>query len=181
MAIKVDMNLKLAPLVFIIFGVLMRLLPHPPNMAPITAIALFSGVYLNKRYAVILPIVALLISDYFIGFYGWTMLFVYGGFVLAGVIGMWLKRHKRPVYILGASLVSSWLFFIISNMGVWLTTSMYSKNLSGLIQCYVMAIPFLRNTILGDLLFTTTLFGLYELSKRLAKTWLPEKYFGWVY
>jgi hypothetical protein len=175
------MNLKLAPVLMIAFAVIMRLVPHPPNMAPITAMALFSGAYLPNKYAFTLPIIAMLISDYFIGFYGSTMIFVYGSFLLVGLLGTWLKNHKQAHYILGASLISSILFFLITNFGVWLTTSLYARNLPGLLNCYTMAIPFFRNTIIGDLVFTTIIFVLYNLSKQLAKKLLPANYFIWAY
>lgn len=175
------MNLKLAPILIIIFAVVMRLLPHPPNMAPITAMALFGGAYLPKKYALTLPIIALLISDYFIGFYGLTMFFVYASFLLVGGIGIWLKKHPHPSYILSATLFSSFLFFLITNFGVWLTTSMYTKDFPGLVNCYTMAIPFYRNTIIGDLIFTTLIFVVYNISKQVAQRMIPANYFIKIY
>ena len=81
------MNKKLLiPLLLIALGFIARLLPHPANFAPIGAIALFSGLYLPKRWAIILPLAIMLISDIFVGFYAWQiMLAVYLSFVLAGL------------------------------------------------------------------------------------------------
>jgi hypothetical protein len=153
----------------IFIAVLLRLLPHPPNVAPIGAMALFGGVYLNKKYALFLPLVTMLVSDVFLGFHS-TMGFVYGSFVLSGLIGMWLRGHKKAPVILGATLFSSLLFFVITNFGVWLMGNlpagrqgMYPMNLHGLLECYVMAIPFFRNTILGDLFYVGLFFGGYEV------------------
>src|SRR3989344_1066046 len=81
------------PLTIILFGVVMRLVPHMPNVAPITAIALFGGIYLDKKYALILPLIIMLISDFFLGFHD-TLLFVYISFFLSGVLGLWARRQK---------------------------------------------------------------------------------------
>ena len=164
-----------AALVLIAVAAFSRMLPHPSNFTPIAAIALFGGVYLDKRFAFIVPILAMLASDYVIGFYG-GMYWVYGSFVLIGLIGIWLKNHKTPLLVLGGTLVSSILFFVITNFGVWMTPgSIYAHNWSGLIECYIAAIPFFRNTLGGDLLFVAVMFGLYEsalmaLRKLASKT-----------
>lgn len=160
-------NNLINPFLIIAIAALLRLLPHPPNVAPIAAMALFGGVYLNKKYALILPLLALFISDLFIGFYGAPMMsFVYGSFLLTGYIGLFLKSHKKPSMIIAAALFSSLFFYLITNFGVWLATPLYPKTLSGLLNCYTMAIPFFRNTILGDLLYTGVFFGTYEIVLR---------------
>lgn len=168
----VNYKLKIISLInpFLIISVaaILRLLPHPPNIAPIAAMALFGGVYLNKKYALIIPILALFISDLFIGFYGAPMMsFVYGSFLLTGCIGIFLKSHKNPSMIISAALFSSLLFYMVTNFGVWLTTPLYPKTLSGLLNCYTMAIPFFRNTIIGDLLYTGVFFASYEMALKL--------------
>ncbi len=146
----------------VLAAALSRLLPHPPNFTPIAAIALSSAVYLDKRYAFIIPLTAMLISDAIIGFHD-GMVWVYGSFVLIGLIGLWLRSHKSPLPILGAALVSSVLFFIITNFGVWLMGTMYPKTAEGLLACYIAAIPFFQNTLVGDVAYTAALFGLFEL------------------
>src|SRR5438309_525724 len=83
----------MSPLLIICFGVVLRLLPHPPNFTPIAAIALFGGVYLNKKYALVIPVIAMFISDIFIGFHA-SMPFVYTSFLISGLIGLWLRTHK---------------------------------------------------------------------------------------
>lgn len=167
-------NLKLLPVLLIFLGVALRLVPHPANFAPITALALFGGVYLPKKYAFVLPWLVLLLSDIFLGFYGATMWFVYGSFFLSGLIGLYVKNHKYISSITGGTVLASVLFFIITNFGVWLSTNMYSKDFNGLIDCYVAAIPFFRNTLMGDLFFTGLFIGGYEVIARFSKNYLPK-------
>jgi hypothetical protein len=151
----------------ILAAALSRLLPHPVNFTPLAAIALAGGVYLDKRFALIVPLAALLISDLCIGFHN-TILFVYGSFILTGLMGVWLKTHKKPLPVIGTALLSSTLFFVITNFGVWLTGGgwSYPKTWQGLLACYALAIPFFQNTLAGDLVYTAVLFGVFELSLR---------------
>jgi hypothetical protein len=158
-----DMKKLISPLLIIVLAVALRLLPHPPNVVPITALALFGGVYLNKKYALIIPLLVMFISDLFLGFHN-TIPYVYGSFLLSGLIGLWLRQHKKTSIIIIAALLSSLLFFIITNFGVWLVSGMYSHSITGLINCYVLALPFYRNTILGDLIYVGVFFGAYELA-----------------
>ena len=146
----------------------MRFLPHLPNMAPIAAMALFGGVYFNKKYALLVPILVMFLSDIFLGFHN-TIPFVYGSFLLTGIIGIILKKHNNFKWIAGGTLLSSILFFIITNFGVWMVSGMYVKNFLGLQQCFVMALPFFRNTIVGDLVYSGMFFGGYEVMLRLNK------------
>lgn len=162
------MKRLLNPSVIILFAVILRLVPHVPNFAPISAMALFGGVYLNKKYALIVPLIAMFLSDIFLGFHN-TMVFVYGSFVLTGLIGLWLRKRKNFTNIIAAAFLSSLLFFLITNFGVWLESRFYSPNIPGLVESYVMGIPFFRNTILGDLFYTGLFFGSYELALKLFK------------
>lgn len=158
------------PLLVVAIAAFTRLLPHPPNFSPIAAMALFGGAYLSKKYALIIPIIALFISDIFLGFHS-TIPFVYGSFLITGLIGLWLKNHRDFKSIAVGTLLSSVLFFLITNFGVWLVGSLYQKNITGLIQSYIMAIPFFRYTIIGDLFYTGIFFGSYQaiLSKKFNK------------
>ena len=162
-------NIVLAALL-ILAAALSRLLPHPVNFAPIAAMALAGGVYLDKRFAIIVPLLALVVSDVIIGLYP-ILLFVYGSFFLIGLIGLWLKSHKKPLPILGAALSSSILFFIITNFGAWIVgPETYPRTTAGLIECYVAAIPFFQNTVMGDLVYTAVLFGMFELVMRVRES-----------
>jgi hypothetical protein len=162
----------------VILAAFSRLIPHPPNVAPIGAMALFGAAYFTQRYlAFLIPIISMWFSDlvlnnivygqyfdHFVwvydGFY-WT----YGAFILIGIIGfVTLKRIKTQNLIL-ASLSASIVFFLLSNFGVWASTSMYPKDFSGLMACYTAGLPFFKNTIMGDLVYTGVLFGVYEYAQ----------------
>ncbi len=156
------------PVAIILFALLLRLIPHPPNFAPIAAMALFGGAYLNKKYALIVPLVALFVSDIVIGFHS-TMPFVYGSFILIGLIGIWLQKRKSLQFVFGSTIFSSILFFVITNFGVWSVGDLYPRTLDGLIRSYYLALPFFRNTVIGDLIFVGLFFGSFELALRLLQ------------
>ncbi len=158
----------------IFIAVLLRLLPHPPNVAPIAAMALFGGAYFNKKYALLIPVIALFISDLFLGFHE-SMLMVYGSFLLTGCIGLWLAKHKKVGFILGASLVSSCVFYLLTNFNYWYATPLYPKTFAGMMQSYIAALPFLRNSIVGDLLYTGIFFGSMELVKTIRFSMFARK------
>lgn len=163
------------PATFILVGALARIIPHPANFAPIAAMALFGGVYMGKKQAFILPILAMILSDLLIGFDSLPMRgIIYGTFLATVLLGIWLKNHKNTKNIILASLFSSILFFVVTNFAVWVFGGMYSKNLLGLSESYVMAIPFFRNTILGDLFYSGVFFGGYEFVKNLIKNHRPS-------
>jgi hypothetical protein len=151
----------------ILVAAALRLVPHPPNFTPIGAIALFSGAYLGRRgLAFAAPIGALLLSDAILGFYS-GMAFQYFSVALVVLLG-WLALSRVTVLRLGiAAVASSVLFFAISNFGVWLVSGMYPNDASGLVACYVAAIPFFQNTVAGDLFYTTLLFGGFKLAEIL--------------
>lgn len=156
------------PSIFIALAVVLRLVPHVPNMAPIGAMALFGGTYLNKRYALIVPLLAMFFSDIFLGFHA-SMPMVYGSFLITGFLGLWLKHHKTVSTVFGVSLLSSTIFFLLTNFNFWYVNALYPHTIPGMIDAYVAAIPFFRNTILGDLFYTAVLFGAYEFALSLAK------------
>jgi uncharacterized membrane protein len=164
----------LIAVVLILFAAFSRLIPHPMNFAPIAAIALFSGVYLDRKYAFIIPLIALVLSDIFLGFYAYIY-WVYGSFLLVALIGLWLRSRteksnggKKAAYIFGTTLAASIVFFLVTNFGVWTSGMYYEMNFNGLVQCYTMAIPFFRNSLGGDLFYVTAMFGIYELAARFV-------------
>jgi len=160
---------------FFIFGAaIFRILPHPLNFTPIIGIALFGGAYLSRKIAAIIPISAMLISDFFIGFYSpILMAFVYIPFIVIVILGFWIKNHKKWYNVIGASFISSILFFLISNFGFWLFGGFYPGTTAGLISCYIAAIPFFKNTLLSALFYTGVLFGTYEFLETQIKRLLP--------
>lgn len=142
-----------------------RLIPHPPNFAPIAAMALFGGAYFNKKsFAFAIPLVAMFLTDAIIGFHS-GMWLVYLSFALIVVIGMLMLKKVNVQNVVLASLTASISFFIITNFGVWAFGTMYPKNIAGLIECYVAAIPFIQNTLIGDLFFSGIMFGVFEFAK----------------
>jgi|TARA_B100000929_G_scaffold285064_1_gene268179 hypothetical protein len=161
---KIDKNIIVLGL--IIFAVALRLVPHPPNFSPIGAIGLFSGCYFCLKKSWLIPIFALLISDFVLGFYNpISMMTVYMSFVISVIIGRtFLKNKQTPYRLGGAALVSATQFFILTNIGVWLSSILYQVNLTGLIECFVMAIPFYGNSLISELFYTFVLFGGYYIS-----------------
>ncbi|MDP1676926.1 MAG: hypothetical protein Q8L88_08670 [Bacteroidota bacterium] len=148
--------------VLIALAALSRLIPHPMNFAPITAIALFGGVYFNGKFSPILPLAALLISDLFLGFYE-GIIWVYGSFLLIVAVGLLIRKYKSISVVFGATMIGSLLFFVITNFGVWQSGMFYTKDFTGLVECYTAAIPFYRNSVMGDLFYVTVMFSVYEL------------------
>lgn len=147
----------------IILGAASRLLPHPPNVTPLAAMALLGGAYLPSRQALIFPVAAMAVSDLFLGFHS-TIPFVYGWFLLAAGIGLRLKERRTWKTVGAACVGSSVLFFLITNFGTWLAEGLYPRTLPGLAACYAAGLPFYRNTLLGDVFFTGLLFGLERLA-----------------
>ena len=145
---------------FVLIAALTRLVPHPPNFAPITAMSLFAGAYFTrKQLAFILPLLAMLISDLFLGFYT-ISIFVYLSFALITWMGQQKNRVTPKLVLLG-----SVLFFLISNLGVWLLY--YPKTIDGLLTCFTLAIPFFATSLMGDVFYSIVLvFGFSAVSKR---------------
>jgi len=149
----------------IFIAAFVRLIPHPPNFAPVAAMALFGGAYFTKRWvAFLIPLAAMLITDLILGFHS-AMWAVYLCFVLIVGIGMLMIKQKKVSNIFLASVSASVLFFVITNFAVWAAGLYYPKDLSGLAASYTAAIPFFHYTLLGDLFFVTLMFGSYELVK----------------
>lgn len=147
----------------ILFAAFARLIPHPPNFTPVAAMALFGGAYFNKKWmAFFIPLTAMFLSDLVIGFHS-GMWAVYLSLILIAGIGMLFIRQRKIGNIILASVISSVLFFIITNFAVWTAGIYYPKTLSGLAVCYIAAIPFFHYTLLGDLFFVGVMFGLYHL------------------
>ena len=149
---------NILPLSLIVLSaVLSRTLPHPPNFAPITGIALFSGSYLSGFRAFLLTLGIMFLSDLYIGFHS-TIIYVYGSFFLIVCLGKFLQKKNSFISLAATSFSSSLIFFVITNFGVWLSGGLYAKDLEGLQQSYIMALPFLKNTLAGDFFYTFLLF-----------------------
>ena len=167
-----EKNLKLQVITIsaIIFALaLFRLLPHWPNVSPVAAMALFGGAYFaDKRLALIVPFVALFLSDLVLGLHN-SMIFVYAGFALTVAIGLALKNRVTLTNTIFAVVASSVAFFLLTNFGAWMTSGIYVKSAEGLMQAYVAGIPFFQNSLLGNLVYAAVIFGGYHfLQKNVA-------------
>lgn len=155
----------------IILAVVSRLVAHTWNFTAVMAASLaFPMLFKDAKIkALLLPMIAMLISDTVLGFHA-TMNFVYVGLVLAIFPVLFLKPNKGPVRI-ALVLVGSFIFFIISNLGVWLVDGLYPMTFNGLVNCYVAAIPFFKNQLLADLLITPVLvFAISKVQTTLFET-----------
>lgn len=141
-----------------------RVLPHPDNMTPVMAVALFSGLVLrHSALRFVAPLGVLFVSDLALGFHA-TMPFVYAAMLLPVVIAPALRGRGAGAFA-GASVINSLAFFLVTNLGVWAVTGLYPMTAAGLLECFTMALPFLWKTMAGDLFFTLAFFALFS--------WLP--------
>lgn len=155
--------------IMIILAVASRLIKHPMNFAPMAAIGIFSGYYIKTKLAVFIPIIAMLISDFFIGFYDWKLLLVvYASIAISFVFGKLLQKSHKWRYVFMYSVISSLIFFLTTNSAVWTFSNWYPHTLSGLVTCLAEGLPFLKNSILGDLFYSTVLFGALEIAVKFV-------------
>jgi len=157
---KID-KIEIIPYLLILIAIVSRLIPHPPNLTAVGASSLYSGRYLSGKWQWLVPLLAMLITDYFLGWHS-TIIFVYGAFALNIILGRYLNRHPTIFGTAGVTIVGSVIFFVITNFGVWLTSGLYDHSIAGLLLCYNMAIPFFGWTLAGDIIFVTLLFGMTE-------------------
>jgi len=167
------LKVRLAVMGGMIFAaVFARLIPHPPNFAPISAMALFAGAHFDRRlFAFAVPLAAMLLSDaVFELLFGWgfhaNLPAVYASFAAIVALGFVLRGRTRPTVVVGASLTASTLFFAVTNVSVFLTSPLYPKTATGLGACFVAALPLFGNTVAGDLFYTGVLFGSFALAAR---------------
>lgn len=160
---------------FILGAFLSRFFSHPPNFSPVMAVSLFGAVFFDKKLvAYLVPVAIMLISDIFLGLHS-TIPFVYGSFILVVFLGTVLRNKRiqemKPgaavFNIAGFTLTGSFLFFVITNFGAWMMmTSLYEPSFAGLLECFVAAIPFYHNSLAGDLMYSTLLFGGYLFANK---------------
>ena len=151
----------------VVIGILLRLAPHPWNMTPVGAAALFAGARLPLPIAIAVPVGTLAISDLVIGMHSlWWV--TWGTCALAVLLGTLLRDRGGPIAVGGVAIAGSVLFFVTTNFAVWAQGGMYPKTVDGLVACYVAAIPFFQNSLVGDLLWSGVLFGGWAVVIRLA-------------
>ena len=154
---------------FIFFAIIGRLIPHPPNVTPLVSLSLFIGSRLNRWQAFIILLVSLCLSDVALHFLlhypifgGWTI-FSYSGFAIIALMGSRIGTNSSKSKLLFYLLASSLGFWLWTNFGVWLQNILYPRTLTGLIECYTVALPFLRNSLCGDLIWMVIIFDGYKL------------------
>ena len=164
----ITLRKEIFPISLIVILAFARLIPHPPNFTPIIAVAIISGYFFkNFNLSVLILLVAMLISDLFIGFYE-NVIFVYASLLLITFVFYKIsnKINFKNLFVYG--FAGSLIFFIISNFGVWALGSpgvqdiVYDKSLNGLIECYILAIPFFGNTFLSTLIFAYPAIFIYK-------------------
>jgi hypothetical protein len=158
---KIEISPKFYLVITMIFaGAFMRLIPHWPNFTPIAAIALFGGTFLKRReLAFLIPVLAMLVSDAILGFHS-TMFSVYASFIAIVGLGLLLQSKLTVVNMFSASVASSVIFYLVTNFASWTSGLMpYPMNIGGLMQSYIAGLPFFYNGILGDLFYSSVLFG----------------------
>ena len=161
-----------------VVAALLRLVPHPPNFTPVGSVALFGGARLRGWQAYLVPVLAMLVTDpilsHMSGYpaYSWESVVIYSCFLINVALGrMFLRRSSNPARIAALALAGSVQFYLITNFFSWLgDTVLYPRSLSGLVECYIAAIPFFGWTVLGDLFYTGVLFGAHALLTRRAGT-----------
>lgn len=155
-------------ILWIFIGTMGRLIPHPANVTPLTNLSLFAGSQLSRRLAFGSLFISLIFSDitlhYLKGypFFGWWTIFTYSGLAMIMLAGSWLSSMPSKLRLITFVLFSSLGFWLWSNFGVWLEGALYPRTFSGLISCYIAAIPFLRNALIGDLVWMVVIFGGYR-------------------
>ncbi len=163
----------------VLSAALSRILPHPYNFTPIGSMALFGGAILGRKFwSFIVPLAALFISDAIIGFHS-GMLSVYASFVLITTLGILFLKQVTFSRVFVLSLVSSILFFLVTNFAVWYGSSFYAQSFGGLVSSYVAGLVFYQNsffgnlflnTVMGDLFFNGILFGSFYI----AQSFVPK-------
>ncbi len=150
-------------------GIVGRLVPHVPNATPISAISLMGSKHIGRMWAVAIPIIAMIFSDAIIGFYNWKILVsVYISFVLIGLLSAFTKKYPGLVPTSFVLVGSSVIFFIVTNFTVWLCSPWYAKNIGGLLYAYELGLPFFRNMVVGDVVYAASLFGVFEVVRRIS-------------
>ena len=153
------------PIAILIFlAAITRFIPHPFNFTAIGAMALFSGAnFKDKRFAYLMPIAVMLLTDLFLGFH-FSILPVYACFAFTVWLGTRISNKQNFLNVAGSSITSSVVFFLITNLPFWyLDQHLYPMSLEGTLQSYTMGLPFFLNQIVGDLFFNGVLFSVYHL------------------
>jgi len=156
-------------IIFTLIGVISRLAPHMPNVTAVGATSLFMGAKYGVKKSLVVLFATMLIADNIKGLHS-VMWATYGALIIGVFIGKYIASKKSAGWIIGGTVLSSIVFFVVTNFAVWLAPNfMYAKTLAGLVECYTMAIPFFRNSLVGDLMYSGIFFGGFEFVKSLKE------------
>lgn len=145
-----------------------RAIPHPWNFTPMIAVALFGGARLRPGGAVAALVACLVAGDLAIGAFPYDgMAWVYGPMIAITLGGRWLAARRGVAPAIVGALAAGAFFFVASNLGVWIGGALYPHTAQGLVDCYAAAVPFYRNQVVGDLIFTGALFGLHAAATQV--------------
>jgi len=165
---KLALLLRGAVIVTLIaLSAVLRIVPHPWNLTPVGAMALFSGAMFRNRWiAFLLPLASLFAGDLFVGFHK-LMLIVYASFAISVAIGRWLGESRGAARIGSAVFLGAAQFFVVTNFAVWAIGGFYPQTIEGLVNCFVAGVPFFWNTLAGDALYAGILFGGFALAEKM--------------
>jgi hypothetical protein len=155
----------------ILFGllVLSRMITDIPNFTATIALVMFTGYLIqNRLLSILIVLTSQVVSDLYLGIYS-SMIFVYAAYISIVLLSPIIMNKINTKSVIFSSVISPSIFFIISNFGVWLTGSMYTFNLSGLITCYVAGIPFFDESLISTILFALTIFSIMKLIRKEPK------------
>ena len=144
------------------FLTISRLIPHEPNFTPILSISILGFLFstiLSVKVLIVLG--SMFFSDLIIGTHDF-MIYVYFSLTLLIIF----SNSKNYIYMM---FFGPLIFFIITNFGVWLNSSYYTKNINGLIESFYMAIPFFKNTILSTFFYCILILltkNFYQIQKK---------------
>lgn len=183
------MNPKVSVIFLTVFAVAMtRLIPHWPNVTAVAAVAIFGGATLrNSLQAVLIPVTAIFFSDliinntfysaYYEGFvlFGDSAAWIYSAFILMTVLSHFTIKSFKATPIVSTTVLSTILFFFLTNTGAWLSSPFYSKDLTGLLTAYEAGLPFVLNSLLGNLFFVGIFFYTYSVASEKKVQWLFTK------
>ena len=155
--------IKIACGIFIALAI-SRFVPHPPNFTSLIALSFYVPTLFGIRYLPIL-LISFVITDIIIGFHSVTF-FTWGSVILIGLVS---KFFTKTIFTrISGSLFGAFLFFIVTNFGVW-TTGFYGYNFNGLITCYILAIPFFTYTFISTFIFSTLIETVHYFIKNKFK------------
>ena len=157
------------PMILFVLLVLSRMITEIPNFTATIALVMFTGYLIQNRFlSVLVILLSQVVSDLYLGIYS-SMIFVYAAYISIALLSPIIMKKMNTKSVVLSSVISPSIFFIISNFGVWLTGSMYTFNLSGLITCYIAGIPFFDESLISTILFALTIFSIMKLVTKEPK------------